>query len=132
EETLGRCVYDLGNGQWDLPELRELLDVILPERTTFEGYEVEHAFERVGRRVMRLNARRLDEHGLILLALEDVTARRDIEAALRECEERYRLLVEGTREYAMLMLDVDGQITTWNTGAERIFGFTEAEALGRS
>jgi len=79
EETVGQLIYDLGNKQWDIPKLRELLENILPEKTAFENYEVEHEFATIGRRTMLLNARQI-EQGLgkeliILLAIEDVTER---------------------------------------------------------
>ena len=56
EETVGQLIYDLGNKQWDIPKLRELLETILPQQTTFDNYEVEHDFTTIGRRVMLLNA----------------------------------------------------------------------------
>src|SRR3954451_10173087 len=59
EETEGRLVYDLGDGQWDIPRLRALLEEILPQGATFRDCEVEHTFERIGRKVMLLNARKL-------------------------------------------------------------------------
>ncbi len=70
----------LGNRQWDIPRLRELLETILPQNQVLEGYEVEHDFPAIGRRKMLLNARRITgktgETQLILLAIEDVTERR--------------------------------------------------------
>ncbi|MBU1747173.1 MAG: PAS domain-containing protein [Chloroflexi bacterium] len=73
-ETLGHALYELGNGQWDIPALRRLLEEVLPQNTTFDDFEVIHEFEQIGRRTMRLNARRiLGETGqtrLILLAIE--------------------------------------------------------------
>src|SRR5919206_289025 len=54
------------------------------------------------------------------------------EAALRESEERFRLLVEGAKDYAMFLLDPKNEITFWSVGAERVFGWTEAEVLGQS
>lgn len=59
--------------QWDIPELRRLLEQILPQSTRFNDFEVEHDFETIGRRIMRLNARQIDSAQLILLAIEDVT-----------------------------------------------------------
>src|SRR5690606_28460380 len=86
EETIGSLVYDLGNGQWDLPDLRRLLEQILPRNEVFNGFEVDHAFEGIGRRVMVLNARRLNDHRLILLAIEDVTEQREEEQARQQIE----------------------------------------------
>ena len=58
EETVGQLLYDLGNKQWDIPKLRELLEEILPKNTTFNDYELEHDFEDIGQRIMFINARR--------------------------------------------------------------------------
>ena len=77
EETEGRMIYELGNGEWDIPKLRELLEEILPEKTSFDDFEVEQDFDPLGRRIMVLNARRLDHHDLILLAIRDVTEERE-------------------------------------------------------
>lgn len=77
-ETEGRLLYTLGSGQWDIPDLRRLLEEILPERVQFEGFEVTYDFPEIGRKKMRLNARQIASGtgpGLILLAIEDVTDR---------------------------------------------------------
>ena len=79
EETEGRLVYQLGNGQWDIPKLRELLEHVLPDNDTFNGFEVEHDFDDIGHRVMMLNARRINTHQLILLAIDDLTEERATE-----------------------------------------------------
>jgi chemotaxis protein methyltransferase CheR len=80
EDTQGRPLYALGNGQWDIPQLRLLLEEILPEKGVMEGYEVEHAFPGLGRRTIRFNARQVNYQGgadtTILLGIEDVTERR--------------------------------------------------------
>ncbi len=82
-QTQGRLLYDLGDGQWDIPALRVLLETIIPEKTEMEGFEVVHDFPGVGPRTMLLNARKViydnsDTH-TILLAFLDVTERRVIE-----------------------------------------------------
>ena len=87
EETEGRLIYDLGNGQWNIPKLRELLENILPAHSTFRDFEVTHDFEHVGRKVMLLNASEVfnpnAQARTILLAIEDITDRRQAEEALR-------------------------------------------------
>jgi two-component system, chemotaxis family, CheB/CheR fusion protein len=98
-DTEGRFVYDLGNRQWDIPELRRLLGTILSEQHTIEDFSVEHTFEGLGRRIMLLNARRMHdpEHRAerILLAFEDITERRQTDTLLRESETRYRSLTQA-------------------------------------
>jgi PAS domain S-box-containing protein len=95
EETEGWPIFELGNRQWDIPELRRLLEDILPGRSAFEDFEVDHEFERIGRRTMLLNARRLHQDGeKILLAIEDVSARRRAERVLDESRDR---LTESNR-----------------------------------
>jgi chemotaxis protein methyltransferase CheR len=83
EETQGRLLYTLGDGQWDIPKLRVLLDKIIPEHGVMEDYEVEHEFPNLGHRTMRLNARQAFYEGgadtTILLGIEDVTERRLLE-----------------------------------------------------
>ena len=90
-ETEGTLIYDLGNRQWNIPKLRELLEEILPKNNFFNDFEITHEFETIGRRTMLLNARRMEnEAGLplqIVLAIEDITARRQAEKALIEAKE---------------------------------------------
>jgi two-component system, chemotaxis family, CheB/CheR fusion protein len=98
-DTLGKFVYDLGNRQWDIPELRRLLSTILPEQQTIDDFSVEHAFERLGHRVMVLNARPMHDpdHGaeLILLAFEDVTERRRSDTLIDEHRRVLELIASG-------------------------------------
>jgi chemotaxis protein methyltransferase CheR len=80
QDVHGRPVYGLGDGQWDIPELRLLLEGVAPQHAAMEAYEVERDFPIIGRRSMLLNARELffqkNSRKLILLAIEDVTDRR--------------------------------------------------------
>ncbi len=75
-EVFGRSFYDLGNGEWNSPALRTLLEQIIPEKTIVEAYEIEHTFERLGQRTMVINARELKHQNRrknILLSISDVT-----------------------------------------------------------
>jgi len=92
-ETEGELIYDLGNRQWDIPKLRELLEDILPKTTSFDNFEVEHDFLGVGKRTMFLNACRIylkaNRTKLIILTIEDITDRKKIEelrAKIKELE----------------------------------------------
>jgi two-component system CheB/CheR fusion protein len=254
-ETEGRLLYDLGNGQWNAPRLRELIGDALFHNRTFQDLEIVHDFPHIGLRTMRLNARRIsrdhDERPTVLLAVEDVTERREeaevryqrlfetakdgmllfdaetekltdvnpffleltgygrerlagcrmnemevfrdagaandtigeaksheiirhedvplrtadrkrIEVELvanryavgtqqvvqvnmrdvtrrnqavqgrQESEERFRLFVESVRDYALFQMDLNGRITSWNSGAERLLGYSESEIVGES
>ncbi len=99
QDVQGRPVYALGNGEWDIPELRLLLDRILPQHTVMEDYEVKLVFSTLGRRTMMLNARTVFYEGqgqaLILLSIEDVTQRRTHEQRLAQLlSEKETLLQE--------------------------------------
>jgi diguanylate cyclase (GGDEF)-like protein/PAS domain S-box-containing protein len=87
EDTEKQHIYDLGNRQWNIPKLRELLEEILPRATSFDDFEVEHDFPDLGKRIMLLNAREIHQKvnrtKLILLAIEDVTARRELEEKVK-------------------------------------------------
>jgi two-component system, chemotaxis family, CheB/CheR fusion protein len=80
EDTIGSFIYDLGNGQWNIPALRTLLDKVLTQYEDFQDFEVTHDFPVLGERTMLLNARRLwtkeNNSHLVLLAIEDITGRK--------------------------------------------------------
>jgi nitrogen-specific signal transduction histidine kinase len=83
-QTENKFLYELGNGQWDIPELKKLLEEILPQEKVVKNYEVEHVFPTIGKKTIQLNARKLDESQLIILAMEDITARKELEKKLSE------------------------------------------------
>lgn len=95
-QTEGRRIYDIGDGQWNIRGLRNLLEDVLPDNNAFNDYEVEHDFDTIGRRIMVLNARRVDQVDFILLAIEDQTEARRISAELMESETKFRVLIEST------------------------------------
>lgn len=89
EETVGRLIYEVGNHQWDIPRLRELLEEVLPRDARFENLDVEHEFPSIGQRIMSLSARRIYDKQenavqLILLAIDDITEPKKAEQALHK------------------------------------------------
>lgn len=108
DETLGQSLFDLGNGQWDIPELRKLLAEVVPRSTAVVGYEVRHHFPTLGLRTMLASARRLvhpeNNSTSILLLFEDVTDRRHAEAEkdilLAETRHRMKNLLATVRALA--------------------------------
>lgn len=83
-ETENVLLYKLGNGQWDITELRKLLEEILPEKKEVRDYAVTHVFETIGEKTIMLNAKQIDSVQLIILAMEDITSRSDLEKKLAE------------------------------------------------
>ena len=111
EQTRGSLLYALGDGQWDIPALRLLLETIIPERAEMDGFEVEHDFPNVGRRTMLLNARQVvyddSSDSTILLAFTDVTMRRAIE---REKAELLRQTEELLRQKQILFQEMQHRV----------------------
>src|SRR6476469_5480706 len=113
EETEGRLIYELGNGQWDIPALRTLLEDVVPKSSVFNDFELEHTFPVIGRRVMLLNARKLEagNHGeLVVLAMEDVTERKRAEEQQRTASAYARSLIEASPD-PLVTISPEGKIT---------------------
>jgi PAS domain S-box-containing protein len=134
EETEHRLLYELGNGQWNIPRLRLLLEDILPANSNFDNFEVAHTFPDLGRRIMILNARRLQSDDTtttqILLAIEDVTARREAEAALQAQRDWFDGTLSSIGD-GVIATDVHGAVIFLNPVAEMLTGWSLAEARGR-
>ena len=132
EETVGQLIYDLGNKQWDIPKLRELLETILPQRTTFDDYEVDHDFATIGRRIMLLNARQIQEvlskERIILLAIEDITVRKQTEKALKESNERFSAIADYTYDWEN-WIGTDGKLIWINSAVLPFTGYSADECL---
>lgn len=119
EETLHHFLYDLGNGQWNIPQLRVLLEELLPKNTHFHNFEVTHAFTDIGQRILLLNARRVvhsrPPSARILLAFDDVTAQRHLEHAVR----MDKAAVDQQLEMRTEALERTSTALQWETTARR-------------
>ena len=148
EETVGQLIYDLGNKQWNIPKLRELLETILPLQATFDNYEVEHDFATIGRRTMLLNARQIQrafgKERIILLAIEDITKRKEIEHGLEKARKELevaKLSEDESREYAesiintirepLLALDQDLRVVSVSRSFYDFFKVKPEETMGQ-
>ena len=132
-ETEGRLINELGNGQWDIPALRTLLEDIVPKSSVFDNFEFEHTFPVIGRRVMLLNARKLQtgHHGeLLVLAMEDVTARKQAEEALLKAG-ALQSAIFNSANFSSIATDEKGVIQIFNVGAERMLGYAAVEVMNK-
>ena len=122
EETEGRLVYELGNGQWDIPALRTLLEDVVPKSSVFNDFELEHEFPMIGRRVMLLNARKLRQRNqgeLLVLAMEDVTERRRAEAEVARAKDAAET---ANRTKSLFLANMSHEL---RTPLNAILGFSE-------
>jgi len=124
-ETENRPIYELGNGQWDIPALRTLLEDIVPESTVFNDFVLEHDFPHIGRRVMLLNARKLHDE-LVLLAMEDVTEKRRAQHLLEQIEAYAQDVVDTVRE-PLLILDSSLRVHSANGAFYQTFHVSAEE-----
>jgi PAS domain S-box-containing protein len=148
QETTGQLIYDLGNRQWDIPKLRTLLEEILPKDNKFDAYEVEHVFSSIGHKIMLLNARRITQKEIgsqtILLAIEDITERREIEDGLEKARKELaatRISEDAAREYAesiintvrepLISLDQDLRVVTASRSFYEVFKVKPEETVGQ-
>jgi PAS domain S-box-containing protein len=126
---VGRPLYELGNRQWNIPELRRLLEEVLPTDQQFNDFKVEHEFEGIGRRTMLLNGRRLDHVQLILLAVEDITERKRTEAELEAALQRTSDILESITD-AFYAVDREWRLTFVNRRAEEFWNRRRDDLLG--
>jgi two-component system, chemotaxis family, CheB/CheR fusion protein len=128
EDTVGYTIDDLGSGQWQVPELRRLLQQALTRDVPFRDLEITHNFPHIGPRTMRLNARRIGSDAAghtVLLALEDITDRR--EAA----EIQYRRLFESAKDAIVVLESPSGIVVDVNPFLLEISRYSRADMLGK-
>ena len=130
EETQGQKLFSLGDGQWNIPRLRTLLEEALMRDVPFRDLDVDHSFPEIGHRTMRLNGRRISgrdrQFHTILLAIEDVTERK--EAA----EIQYRRIFESAKDGIVVLDGTSGHITDVNPYFLELTRYPREELLGRS
>ncbi len=135
-QSEGRLVYDLVDRQWDIPELRRLLEEILLRQSHFLDFEVTHDFAGIGRRTMLLSARTLsDDTGApprILLNIQDVTHNQQLQAAARESAEKFRLLFDRS-PLPKWAVDLETlRFVDVNEAAVTLYGYSREEFLRMS
>jgi PAS domain S-box-containing protein len=117
EETQGRFIYELGNGQWNIPRLRTLLDEVLSNRHPVHDFDMEHDFPAIGKKIMLLNAHRFEsvdgQPDLILLAIEDITERNRSEVVLRQTEQRQKFILDSIPQ-KLVTTKPDGSVDYFN------------------
>jgi len=122
QETESVLVYDLGDGQWNIPRLRELLEEILPQKAAIHDFDVTHNFPAIGERVMLLNAQEIfrdkQEEKLILLSIEDITAKSKIQEYKdkyeKELEEKVRQRTTELSDLNELLIQKNEELSNMN------------------
>lgn len=133
-ETIGQEIYSLGNGQWNIPELKKLLEEVIPRQATFDNYEIRYEFPKLGVRTMLLNGRKLGsgEHPeAILLVIDDVTEGREVEHKLAMSEVRYRKLFETAKDGILLIDPTTEKIIDANPFLLDLIHYSEEEIVGK-
>lgn len=131
ESTLGKKIYELGNGQWNTPALRKILEQVLPEDDRFYNYEIHDKFDRIGTRTLLLSGRRLDEMQRILVSIKNITELRQTQEQVIQREAHLQLIMESATDFAIFTMDLERKITDWNVGAKRIVGYSKEEIMGQ-
>ncbi len=135
QETMGKRIFELGSHQWNIPELRKLLEEVMSECREFRDFQVEHDFPKIGFKTMFVNARQLvqeaDKPGQILVAIEDITERRQTEEALIEAKELNEVALHSIGD-AVITTDSRGVVRYLNPVAEQLTGWRTEEALGQA
>ena len=126
ENTEGILLYDLGNKQWNIPRLRELLEDLLPKNTHFHDFEITHTFPLIGEKTMLLNARRIiqkrNHEELILLAISDITEQAIARKKIEESEKRYNMLLMNSPFTFVVLNGKDLIISLANDRVKEIWG----------
>lgn len=134
EKTENEPFFELYDGYWRIPELQRKIKILINSNIQFHDLEIEHVFPYIGKRIISFTARRIyqvgEQNQHILLSFIDITGRKISEEKLRASEEKYRNLFDNASD-AIITLDLNDRITSWNASAESILGWTAKEAIGK-
>jgi PAS domain S-box-containing protein len=134
DRVMGRSIYQIDEGQWDVPEIRELLNGAMNAADPAAHIEIERQLNRVGRKSLRLTASRFaagsDRNEAVLLVISDVTDERLLEEKNRRQNQHMRWFLEQIKDYAIFTMDADCRATSWNQGVKHVLGFEEDEFIG--
>ena len=134
DRILGRSIYQLDGGQWDLPVLRKLLDDTHSQSTPASHVEIEQRLTQIGHKVLRLTASRFaagsERKEAVLLVMSDVTEERVLEEASRRQDQQMRWFLEQIKDYAIFTMDAECRATSWNQGVKEVLGYDEDEFIG--
>lgn len=144
EETEGQLIFDLGNRQWDIPELKILFTDIIPKKGVISNYGVVHSFETIGEKIMLLNAKQIETSQFIIVAIEDVTVKKDLEKKLAEYAKTQEVKIQEVEEAkskaeailesvgdGVIVTDEQGKIIMMNKATEEMLGRKTLEILGK-
>jgi PAS domain S-box-containing protein len=135
QETQGKHIYELSKGIWNIPELRELLEEILPKNNSFDNFEISPELPGLGRRIMLLNACRIEDRGIkskkVLLVMEDITDHQKLEHDIEASELRYRRLFETAQDGILIIGAKSGEIMDANPFLLKMLGYPKQDLLGK-
>lgn len=135
KETEGCLFYKIGNGQWDIPVLKEQLHLLQHKDIPFNHLEITHNFQVIGQRTIWLNANKFsisdDDNNMILLAIQDVSEQKNLEQKSKENEERLQLLIHNASDI-ITVLDETGSITYESPAIEPVLGYKPEDRVGKN
>ncbi len=130
QNIVRQSIFEIGNKQWNIAELKTLLGAILPKNKSFQDFEVIHDFPKLGKRTLLFNARQIltssESKNLILLAIEDIT-----DWEITENKNILSAIVESSED-VIISKKLDGTITSWNKGAQKILGYHSEEVIEKN